>query len=99
MIAVLDAPPIDEFAIARRGMIDSQLRPSGVNQPAVLEAMGRLARENYVPEGLRHSAYADRAIALGGGHWLAAPVVHGRMLCEAAPAATETVLLIDGGSG
>ncbi|MYL96589.1 protein-L-isoaspartate O-methyltransferase [Novosphingobium sp. FGD1] len=79
---------------ARRAMITSQLRTSGVNEPWVLEAMGGIAREDYVPAAMRDAAYIDRAIPLGDGRFLAAPIVHGRMLAEAAPNATDKVLLV-----
>ena len=38
-----------DFEAARRAMIDSQLRPEGVTDGAVLAAMGSVAREDYVP--------------------------------------------------
>ena len=79
---------------ARRAMIDSQLRPSGVNEPWVLAAMAALPREDFLPAGARRAAYIDRAIALGGGRFLAAPLVHGRMLAEAAPAGDDSMLLV-----
>jgi protein-L-isoaspartate(D-aspartate) O-methyltransferase len=80
-------------------MIDSQLRTSGVNAAFVLARMGAVAREDFVPESARGSAYIDRAIPLGNGRYLAAPVVQGLMLQEARPIAADTALLVDGGSG
>ena len=80
-------------------MIDSQLRTSGVNAEPVLRRMGDVAREDFVPEAARGFAYIDRAIALGGGRHLAAPVVHGMMLQEARPGPGDKALLVDGGSG
>ncbi len=79
---------------ARRAMIDSQLRVSGVNDPAVLAAFDKVAREDHVPAALAGSAYIDRALALGDGHNLPAPLVHGRILVEAAIRAGEKVLVI-----
>jgi len=87
------------YAAARRAMIDSQLRPSGVNEPQVLAAMARIAREDFVPEAWRESAYIDRAIPLGGGRYLAAPLVHGRMLTEAAAHPADNALLVGDGDG
>lgn len=84
---------------ARRAMIDSQLRTSGVNEPWVLAAMASLAREQYVPEANRDAAYIDRAIPLGDGRFLASPLVHARMLMEAAPEPTDAVLLVGDGQG
>lgn len=88
-----------DFAAARRAMIDSQLRTSGVNEPFVLERMGALAREAFVPGAARGVAYVDRAVPLGDGRFLAAPLVHGRMLAEARPVAADRALVVDGGSG
>jgi protein-L-isoaspartate(D-aspartate) O-methyltransferase len=80
-------------------MIDSQLRTSGVNAPFVLERMGAVPREDFLPEAARAHAYVDRAVPLGSGRYLAAPLVQGRMLEEAAPALSDRALLVDGGSG
>lgn len=86
-------------AAARKAMIDSQLRTSGVNAQFVLARMGAVAREDYVPAGARGVAYMDRAIALGNGRRLGAPVVQGLMLQEAHPTQADVALLVDGGSG
>jgi protein-L-isoaspartate(D-aspartate) O-methyltransferase len=86
-------------APARRAMIDSQLRTSGVNEPWILDAMGSLAREDFVPASMREAAYIDRAIPLGNGRMLAAPLVHGRMLAEAQPVANDKALLIGQSDG
>jgi protein-L-isoaspartate(D-aspartate) O-methyltransferase len=86
-------------AAARQAMLDSQLRTSGVNAPYVLARMGEVPREDFVPAGARGVAYMDRAIDLGGGRWLAAPLVQGMMLQEARPTPADKALLVDGGSG
>jgi protein-L-isoaspartate(D-aspartate) O-methyltransferase len=91
--------PAAAHAEARRAMIDSQLRTSGVNEPWVLAAVASVAREDFVPEQARAAAYIDRAIALGDGRYLAAPLVHARMLSEAAPHSTDSVLLVGDGKG
>ncbi|HWT42784.1 MAG TPA: protein-L-isoaspartate O-methyltransferase, partial [Sphingopyxis sp.] len=51
----------------RSAMIDSQLRTNDVIDPAVVGAMGAVAREAHVPAALASVAYMDRAIALGQG--------------------------------
>lgn len=84
---------------ARRAMIDSQLRTSGVNEPWVLAAMARVPREDFVPEQSRAAAYVDRALPLGDGRFLAAPLVHGKMLAEAKPEPQDKTLLIGDGKG
>jgi protein-L-isoaspartate(D-aspartate) O-methyltransferase len=89
-MTMLDERP----ATARRAMIDSQLRVSGVNDPAVLAAMAAVAREEFVPASMQANAYIDRALPLGDGHFLPAPLVQGRMLIEAAVQPGETVLVV-----
>lgn len=95
-VATQTAP---DLAAARRAMIDSQLRTSGVNEPWVLARMNAVPREDFVPDSARAVAYTDRAVSLGGGAMLAAPLVHAKMIAEAKPAASDRVLVIDGGSG
>jgi len=80
-------------------MIDSQLRTSGVNAPLVIERMGSVPRENYVPATARGTAYMDRAIRLDNGNALPAPLVHGLLLQEAAPDAQDRAIVVDCGAG
>lgn len=89
----------NSMSTARKAMIDSQLRTSGVNAPFVLARMGAVAREDYVPESARAIAYMDRAIPLGAGQFLSAPLVHGMMLSEARPGLEDSVLIVESGSG
>ena len=88
-----------DFAAARKAMIDSQLRTSGVNEPFVIERMSSVAREDFVPESAKSTAYMDRAIRLEEGGYLPAPLFHGAMLAEASPKTDDKVLVVDGGSG
>jgi protein-L-isoaspartate(D-aspartate) O-methyltransferase len=90
---------IPDFAAARRAMIESQLRPEGVTDPAVLEAMGSVPREHFVPEQSRPLAYGDRSVAIGEGRFLSAPAVLGKLLVEMAPVAGERALVIGSGTG
>ena len=98
MTIVEDRPAAGGQAAARKAMLDSQLRTSGINAGYVLERMGEVAREDFVPASARGVAYVDRAIALGSGRYLAAPLVQGMMLQEARPARADKALLVDGGS-
>ena len=42
--------PVPDYVAARQAMVDSQLRPQGVNDPAVIEAMSLVPREQFVPD-------------------------------------------------
>jgi protein-L-isoaspartate(D-aspartate) O-methyltransferase len=91
------AGTIDASA-ARRAMIDSQLRVSGINQEAILAAMSAVPREQFVPAAARGHAYIDRAIPLDAAHALPAPLVQGMLLAEAAILPGERVLVVSCGS-
>ncbi|WP_349513517.1 protein-L-isoaspartate O-methyltransferase [Erythrobacter sp. NFXS35] len=84
---------------ARRAMIDSQLRTSGVNEEYVLARMISVPREDFLPAEKASLAYIDRAVSLGAHGHLAAPLFYGKLLMEAAPARTDRVLVVEGGTG
>lgn len=88
-----------ESEAERRAMIDSQLRVSGINEPAILAAFLAVPREDFVPEARRPVAYADRGVALGDGKALAPALTYGQMLTAAEPLADDTVLVIGNPGG
>jgi protein-L-isoaspartate(D-aspartate) O-methyltransferase len=86
-------------ATARRAMIDSQLRTSGVNEEYVLARMLAVPREDFLPADKASVAYIDRAITLAEDRHLAAPLFYGKLLLEAAPLPADRVLVVEGGTG
>ncbi|MCW1382208.1 protein-L-isoaspartate O-methyltransferase [Novosphingobium sp. KCTC 2891] len=94
MTLVEERPANADAAQARRAMIDSQLRVSGVNDPAILSAFDTVVREDFVPADRRAVAYADRAVPLGDGTVLAPALTHGQMLTAADIAPDDKVLVI-----
>jgi protein-L-isoaspartate(D-aspartate) O-methyltransferase len=99
MTTTLPAAPLTDSYVARRAMIDSQLRTSGINEEYVLARMLAVPREDFLPADKASVAYIDRAIALGEGGHLASPLFYGKLLIEAAPAPDARVLVVDGGTG
>lgn len=91
--------PVPDFAAARRAMIDSQLRPQGVTDPAVLAAMATVPREDFLPEPLRPLAYMDRPLELGGGKAMMPPTALAKLLTELQPKAGERALVVGSASG
>jgi protein-L-isoaspartate(D-aspartate) O-methyltransferase len=84
---------------ARRNMIDQQVRTWSVLHPRVLDALGAVPRERFVPEAYRGVAFADAPIPIGHGQHMLAPALEGRILQALAPARGERVLEIGTGSG
>jgi protein-L-isoaspartate(D-aspartate) O-methyltransferase len=91
--------PMPDFVAARRAMIDNQLRPEGVTDPAVIAAMAAVPREEFVPEPVRPLAYMDRPVALGEGRFLMPPASLARLLTELAPRPGERALVVGPGNG
>lgn len=84
---------------ARQAMIDSQLKPCGVIDPAVIAAFEAVPREMFVPASRRRLAYLDAAQPLAGGRQLMAPLSLGHLLQAASPRAEDRVLLVGAGTG
>jgi protein-L-isoaspartate(D-aspartate) O-methyltransferase len=80
-------------------MVDRQLRRRGIRDERVLEAMGRIPRELFVPEDVRDQAYADSALPIGFGQTISQPFVVAAM-CELLHLeGEERVLDVGTGSG
>jgi protein-L-isoaspartate(D-aspartate) O-methyltransferase len=84
---------------ARQNMIDDQVRPWDVVDRRVLDALGSVRREDFVPAPYRHIAFVDMALPLGHGEVMMKPVVEGRLLQSLALEGHEKVLEIGTGSG
>ncbi|MEP0189349.1 MAG: protein-L-isoaspartate O-methyltransferase [Erythrobacter sp.] len=84
---------------ARKAMIDSQLRTSGVNEEFVLARMMAVPREDFLPKDKALLAYIDRSVPLDQSGAMASPLFYGKLLLEGAPMPDDTVLVVDGGTG
>jgi protein-L-isoaspartate(D-aspartate) O-methyltransferase len=91
--------PIPDFRAARAAMVESQLRPQGVTDPAVLDAMGSIAREKFLPPETRPLAYVDRGVSMGEGRFLPAPAVLGSLLTQMTPRRGQRALIVGAGTG
>jgi protein-L-isoaspartate(D-aspartate) O-methyltransferase len=56
-------------------MVREQIEARGVKDPAVLGAMLRVARHEFVPESLRKSSYEDRPLPIGEGQTISQPYI------------------------
>ncbi len=57
----------------RAHMVRAQLQARGVSSARVLQAMGRVPRELFVPEPARARAYGDHALSIGRGQTISQP--------------------------
>jgi protein-L-isoaspartate(D-aspartate) O-methyltransferase len=84
---------------ARFNMIEQQIRPWDVLDPAVLALLAIVRREDFVPEAYRALAFVDTEVPLPGGQCMLAPRVEARLLQELAVHKHERVLEVGAGSG
>jgi protein-L-isoaspartate(D-aspartate) O-methyltransferase len=88
-----------DFEQARFNMVEQQIRTWDVLDPAVLELLGTLPREQFVPEGRRELAFADVDLPVGHGEVMLAPKLQARILQEVMVAPTDRILEIGTGTG
>jgi protein-L-isoaspartate(D-aspartate) O-methyltransferase len=84
---------------ARFNMVEQQIRPWDVLDPAVLDLLFVVKREAFVPPAYRNLAFADLEIPLGEGQTMLAPRVEARLLQELSIRKTDKVLEVGTGSG
>ena len=85
--------------LARFNMIEQQIRPWNVLDPAVLQLLAVLRREDFVPAAYRALAFVDTEVPLPEGQCMLAPKVEARLLQELNLQRHERVLEIGAGSG
>lgn len=84
---------------ARFNMIEQQIRPWDVLNPAVLDLLKQIKREDFVPAPYRTLAFVDMEIPLGYGASMMSPKLEARILQELAIGKNDTILEIGTGSG
>lgn len=80
-------------------MIDQQVRAWTVLDPAVLDVLSVVPREEFVPGAYQSLAFADTEIPLGHGEFMMTPTVEGRVLQALDLRPNDHVLEIGTGSG
>ena len=100
--------PADDYADRRRGMLDAIARltsqtaeSTGVDaiDPAVMAAIERVPRHEFVPDDLRSSAYANRPLPIGHGQTISQPYIVALMTHLLGVEAGQRALEIGTGSG
>jgi protein-L-isoaspartate(D-aspartate) O-methyltransferase len=88
-----------DFALARRNMVDGQLRPNRVNNAQLLAAASEMPRELFLPDGVKSVAYSDEDVPLGNGRFLMEPMVLARLIQTLQPLQTDKALVAASGRG
>ncbi|HZD53406.1 MAG TPA: protein-L-isoaspartate O-methyltransferase [Woeseiaceae bacterium] len=84
---------------ARTQMVAQQVRAWEVFDPRVLDVLGGVPREHFVPPAYRSLAFAETSIPLGHGQFMMPPSLEGRLLQALDPTPADQVLEIGTGSG
>jgi len=88
-----------DFAAARHNMIEGQIRTNKVTDPALLDALAALPREQFVPAERRSAAYVDEDVRIAGDRYMMEPMVLARLLQVAEPTRTDVALDVGCGTG
>ncbi len=83
----------------RRRMVERQLRARGIEDERVLDAMGTVPRERFVPDSERARAYDDGALRIGEGQTISQPWIVASMASLLELKGDERVLEVGTGSG
>ncbi len=83
-----------DFAAARLTMVESQVRIADVTDVRIHDAMRALPREQFLPDGKAHLAYADIEAEYAPGRWLLKPRDVAKLAQALRPMPGETALAI-----
>lgn len=88
-----------DYAMRRRMMVDTQVRPSDVTKFPIIDAMLSVPREKFVPDAAREAAYAGEHVPLGDRRVVLDPRILAKMLDSLEFDGDELVLDVGGGLG
>jgi len=92
-------PEQERFLQARREMLKQDLQGRDITDPRVLEAMGSVPRQRFVPDSLKQSAYADGPLPIGHGQTISQPYIVALMTQLVCPPPQGRALDVGTGSG
>lgn len=90
---------IPDWASERREMVERQLRRRGIRDVRVLQVMGEIPREEFLPPEHRVMAYHDGPVEIGFGQTISQPYMTALMAEVLDLDGSETVLEVGSGCG
>jgi protein-L-isoaspartate(D-aspartate) O-methyltransferase len=90
---------VKDYPALRAEMVERQLRRREIDDERVLEAIGRVPRERFVPSRLQRRAYADSALPIGEGQTISQPWIVAAICQALGLEGGERVLEVGAGSG
>lgn len=90
---------MSDYSIARRNMVDRQLKARGIKDPRVLAAVGQIPRHLFVEDAFASQAYGDFPLPIGEKQTISQPYMVGLMSEALQLTGKEKVLEIGTGSG
>jgi protein-L-isoaspartate(D-aspartate) O-methyltransferase len=88
-----------DSAMARRMMVDGQIRPADVTRPDLIAAFLAVPRERFVPPSLAEQAYIDGDLDIGGGRALLKPIVLAKLIQTTQVHKGDAVLVVGCATG
>jgi protein-L-isoaspartate(D-aspartate) O-methyltransferase len=89
----------DNYEMQRRAMAEGQLHARGIRSAAVLKAMAKIPRQQFVPEAEKASSYINGPLLIGFGQTISQPYIVAYMTEALELRGGEKVLEIGTGSG
>lgn len=89
----------DLFAKLRECMILEQISARGISDDAIINAIRKIPRHEFVPNEYQEQAYSDRPVSIGEGQTISQPYVTALMIQELELQKEARVLEIGTGSG
>lgn len=88
-----------DIAKMRLAMVDSQIRPEGIVDPAIVSAFKSVGRHNFVKQSCQRLAYAETEVYTSEKRCLWTPSDTAKLIEAAEPKSDDRVLVIGAGAG
>ena len=89
----------NELYLSRMNMIETQIKQRGIKDQAIMDAMSKINRHEFVQENFERLAYSDRPVPIGFGQTISQPYIVAFMSEKLNVNTHHKVLEIGTGSG